>query len=148
MLSLNFLNSFAIVLGNTGKVSKGEALIQSSLEKAKSYYGENSRDYIEMVKNYADYLRTFKIDTRKSLSLYEQCIEYLNTHEEDISLREPVLLGYSLALSENSQSEKALEIIQKLLFSGIENKKTIHATENPESDMIAPITLVNKYTQG
>ncbi len=39
VLSLNFLNSFAIVLGNAGKVSKGEALILSSLEKAKSFYG-------------------------------------------------------------------------------------------------------------
>ena len=138
MLSLNFLNSFAIGLGNTGKISKGEALIQSSLGKAKSYYGENSRDYIEMVKNYADYLRIFKIDARKSLSLYEQCIEYLNTHEEDLSLRETVLLGYSLALSDNSQSEKALEIIQKLLFPRIENKEDYSATENPESEMIAP----------
>ena len=138
MLSLNFLNSFAIGLGNTGKVSKGEALIQSSLAKAKSFYGENSRDYIEMVKNYADYLRIFKIDTRKSLSLYEQCIAYLNTHGEDFSLSETVLLGYSLALSDNRQLEKALEIIQKLLFSRVEGKESYSTTENPALEMITP----------
>ena len=138
MLSLNFLNSFAIGLGNTGKVSKGEALIQSSLAKAKSFYGENSRDYIEMVKNYADYLRIFKIDIRKSLFLYEKCIAYLNTHGEDFSLSETVLLGYSLALSDNRQSEKALEIIQKLLFSRVEDKEGYSTTENPDSEMIIP----------
>jgi len=135
-LSLNFLNSFAIGLGNTGNVSKGEALIQSSLAKAKSSYGENSRDYIEMVKNYADYLRTFNIDTKKSLSLYEQCIAYLNIHEEDFSLREPVLLGYSLALSDYGQSDKALEIIQELLFPNVEDKAGYEAAENPEEAMI------------
>ena len=80
MLSLNFLNSFAIVLGNAGKVSKGEELILNSLVKAKKYFGSDSRDYYEVLKNYAEYLSTFNIDLEKSLLLYKQCITYLNKH--------------------------------------------------------------------
>jgi tetratricopeptide (TPR) repeat protein len=109
VLSLNFMNSFAIVLGNAGKISKGADLIVNALEKAKRFYGPYSRDYFEVVKNYAEYLRTYKVDLKKSLELYEQCISYLNSHEDDFSLKEPVLLGYSLALSENGESQTSTE---------------------------------------
>ena len=138
-LSLNFLNSFAIGLGSAGKVTNGEALIVSSLEKARHFYGESSRDYIEILKNYADYLRIFKIDNKKSLSLYEKCIAYLETHMEDFSLREPVLLGYSLALSEKGESAKALEIVQELLFSGVDRQNSYPETDNPEASLIEPV---------
>jgi CHAT domain-containing protein len=139
VLSLNFLNSFAIVLGNAGKVSKGEALIVNSLEKAKKFYGPDSRDYFEVIKNYAEYLSTFKLDIRKSLQLYEQCIVYLNNHEEDFSLKAPVLLGYSLALSANGESTRGLEIIQRLIFSDIPGKTGYSLVENPEIGLIEPV---------
>jgi CHAT domain-containing protein len=139
ILSFNFLNSFAVTLGNAGKISKGETLIQSSLVKAKSFYGENSGEYFEILKNYAEYLRIFKIDIRKSLYLYQQCVAYLNTHEEDFSLKEPVILGYALALSDNGESEKALEEIQKLLFSGIEENTGYSSIENPRLELIEPV---------
>lgn len=151
VLSLNFMNSFAIVLGNAGKVSKGADLIVNALEKAKRIYGPDSRDYFEVLKNYAEYLRTYKIDLKKSLGLYEQCISYLNSHEDDYSLREPVLLGYSLALSENGESVRGLEIIQKLLFTDITGKTGYSSTENPVIDLIEPVqrsinVLKAKYT--
>ncbi len=137
-MSLNFLNSFAITLGNAGKVGKGETLIAGALAKAENSYGHGSRDYYEVLKNYADYLRIYKIDPKKSLLLYEECIEYLNTHKEDVSLKDPVNLGYALALSENDKSEKALEIIQKLLFSGINGRIFNSSFENPEINSIEP----------
>jgi CHAT domain-containing protein len=151
VLSLNFMNSFAIVLGNAGKISKGADLIVNALEKAKRFYGPYSRDYFEVVKNYAEYLRTYKVDLKKSLELYEQCISYLNSHEDDFSLKEPVLLGYSLALSENGESAKGLEIIQNLLFTDISGKTRYTSTENPEIASIEPVQrsiniLKAKYT--
>jgi CHAT domain-containing protein len=151
VLSLNFMNSFAIVLGNAGKVSKGADLIVNALEKAKRFYGPDSRDYFEVLKNYAEYLRTYKVDLKKSLGLYEQCILYLNSHEDDYSLREPVLLGYSLALSENGESVRGLETIQKLLFTDISGKTGYSSTENPVIDLIEPVqrsinVLKAKYT--
>ncbi len=139
VLSLNFLNSFAIILGNAGKADKGEALIMNSLEKAKRFYGPASGDYFEVLKNYAEYLRTFKIDLKKSLMLYEQCIAYLNTHEGDFSLKEPVLLGYALALSDNGKPAEGLNIIQELLFSRIGDKTEYSAVENPEIALIEPV---------
>ena len=137
-LSLNLINSFAIVLGNAGQVKKGETLIINSLNKAKSFFGTDSRDYVEVLKNYAEYLRTFNLDTRKSLALYEQCIDYLHNREEDLSLKDPVMLGYALSLSGNGESEKALGIIQDLLFSRIPAKVQHSTLENPELSLIEP----------
>ncbi len=137
-LSLNLIDNFAIVLGNAGQVKKGESLIINSLKKAKSFFGPDSRNYVEVLKNYAEYLRTFRLDTRKSLRLYEQCLVYINNHEDDISLKDPVLLGYALSLSENGESNKALEIIQKLLFSEVQGKKQYSLLENPEIRLIEP----------
>lgn len=151
VLSFNFLNSFAIVLGDAGQIEKGEGLILSSLKKAKSFYGSESGDYFEVLKNYAEYLRSYKIDLKKSLLLYGQCNEYLKTHEDDFSLKEPVLLGYALALSENGESEQGLEIIQKLLFSDISGNTYYSTTENPGISLIKPVqmsinVLKAKYT--
>ncbi len=137
VLSLNLLNSFAIVLGNAGKVNRGEALIAGSLAKAKIFYGPESRDYYEVLKNYAEYLRTYRIDIGKSIRLYEECITYLNSHPEDISLREPVLLGYALALSKHGDAVKGLEIIQKMLFSD-PGRTDYDAIKNPDASSIEP----------
>ena len=139
------------MLGNAGKVSKGADLIVNALEKARRFYGPDSRDYFEVLKNYAEYLRTYKVDLKKSLGLYEQCISYLTSHEDDYSLREPVLLGYSLALSENGESVRGLEIIQKLLFTDITGKTGYSSTENPVIALIEPVqrsinVLKAKYT--
>lgn len=137
-MSLNFLNSFAIMLGKAGEVKRGEALLQGSLQKVKDIYGSESRDYYEVLKNYAEYLGTIKRDSEESLRLYEKCIAYLNSHSEDITLRNPVYLGYARSLSENGKSQEALEIIQKLLFSGISEKTAVPPIKNPEIDLIEP----------
>jgi CHAT domain-containing protein len=130
-LSLNFLNSYAIILGNDGQKKKGEEILTGSLERAKKFYGVNAREYIDVLKNYAEYLRVFRIDPEKSLRLYGQCNAYINAHSEDIALKDPVLLGYAHALSLNGEQEKALEIIQNLLFSGSGKGMPYPATDNP-----------------
>ena len=137
-LSLNFLNSFAIILGNSGKVEEGEKIMRNSLGKARNSNGEGSRDYFEMLKNYADFLRTFKIDIRRSLQTYEECINYLKNHQEDISLAESVYLGYALALTDTGETQKALEIIQMLLFPGSPSARPSSSIENPDIGLIKP----------
>jgi len=137
-MTFNLINSYAIVLGNTGKIKKGEELLANSLEKAKNTFGSGSRTYFEVLKNYAEYLRVYKIDKEKSLLLYKQCLDYLNNHKEDLLLRDPVLIGYAVALSENGESLKALESIQELLFLGLADKANYNLTSNPKIDQIEP----------
>ncbi|MFZ2340248.1 MAG: CHAT domain-containing tetratricopeptide repeat protein [Bacteroidales bacterium] len=137
-LSLNFLNSFAINMGNAGEAYKGEELLAGSLEKAGKIFGQSSREYCEVLRNYAEYLRSYKLDIGKSIALFEKCNEFLQDNREDFALKESVLLGYAQSLSENGENEKALGIIQNLLFEGREGTEGGSGLENPDPDLIKP----------
>ena len=150
MLSFLFINNFAIILGNAGKIQKGEALIKNSLSKARKYYGTGSRDYIEVLNNYAQYLSNYNIDIDQSLRLYEQCIAYIEKNSDDLALREPVMLGYSNALSQKGENLKALQIIQNLLFKGNDRLADYKSAMNPafediEADNGSLSVLRSKY---
>jgi len=116
-LSFNLVNSYAIELGNDGRQEQGEALLARSLEKAQKFFGINTRSYIEVLKNYAEYLREFKIDRIRSLDYFEKCVEYINDNQWDLALKNDIMTGYAVTLKENGQTRKALEKLQNLLFS-------------------------------
>ncbi|MDX9946727.1 MAG: CHAT domain-containing tetratricopeptide repeat protein [Bacteroidales bacterium] len=137
-LSLNFLNSFAINMGNAGEAFKGEEILAGSLDKAGKVFGQSSREYCEVLKNYAEFLKNFKLDIGKSIALFEKCNELLKDNKEDIALNESVLLGYAQALSDNGENEKALGIIQNLLFEGREGTDRGSGLENPDPGLIEP----------
>jgi CHAT domain-containing protein/tetratricopeptide (TPR) repeat protein len=136
--AFNLVNSYALILGKDGKRQKGASLLENALEMARMDPGENSTTYIEVLKNYADYLREFKIDKRKSLLLYEKCIDYLNKNPKDLLLKEPVLTGYALSLSEEGDQKKSLSIIQSLLYEGTGSGHGYSTYDNPELDNIKP----------
>jgi len=133
-LSFNMINSYAIELGNLGDVDRGEALLQRLLERSGDVYGTGSRYHIEVLKNYADFLRIYKKDIEGSIRLFSECRKYLLRHKEDVNLREEVLSGYARALLENGQSVNALEIIQELLFYGqdIDPSQILYANPGPD----------------
>lgn len=138
-LALNLINSFAIILGDAGKTDKGSKLLLSSLNKAKSFYGEGSRSYFEVLKNYADYLRNYRIDLKKSLQLYEECSVYASNNPDDVQLSNSIMLGYALALDDDGFSDKALKVIQGLLFGSAAGTKTVPETENPDFTSAEPL---------
>ena len=151
----NYINSYALVLANSGDKIRGEHLLHNAELRAKNKFGEDSQVYFSVLFNYAEYLRDFKIDNNKALEYYRLCIDYLGRNKSNLFLKDQVYLGYSLSLSENGDNFKALEIIQSLLFpSGNgtgENAKTIHQFDNPEkglikTDKLSLRILQSKYT--
>ena len=87
-----------------------------------------------MLNNYADYLREYRIDNLKSLECYEKCIEHLNKNQQDIVLRIPVYIGYSLSLDEGGDPVKALTTIQSLLVSIYDTKIGPGKYDNPDKE--------------
>jgi CHAT domain-containing protein/tetratricopeptide (TPR) repeat protein len=114
----NFINSYAIVLGKSGKKPEGESLLHKALIRAKAESGESSPLYYSVLYYYADYLSEFGTDKLKALQYFRQCTEYLSKNGRNLLLRDPVYLGYSRALSENGDLYAALDVIQSLLFPG------------------------------
>jgi len=137
-IAFNIVYSYAIVLGNVGNKKKGEALLSGALVRAKAKFGENSRSYFEVLNNYADYLREHNIDNIKSLEYYVRCMDYLHKNQQDLLLKAPVHIGYSLSLAEAGESGKALETIQSLLFSEDEQKQAYGPFDNPGIESIKP----------
>ncbi len=122
--SYNVINSYAVILGNAGNQKRGEGLLLKALIQSEKVYGAGSRKYIEVVINYANYLREYKIDNLKSIRYFDLCIDYLNKNERDLQLRSSIYLGYAQSLAEAGRSDKALEIIQMALFSLVTDGET------------------------
>jgi len=131
-VAYNLINSYSISLGNASNAKKGASLLYDALSRAKIKAGEESGEYYEVVNNYASYLTEYKIDNKKSLELYGLCLDYLENNNENSVFRTSVLIGYSRALNEAGENQKALEIIQSLLFPGKILKSNNDLFTNPD----------------
>jgi CHAT domain-containing protein len=120
-LAYNIINSYSDFLAKNGKVKEGEALLRNSLERSKVNYKTIPDIYYECLLNYANFLMEYKIDINKSISCFEDCINYLDRNDQNSSLKNAVYIGYSRALGNSGESEKALGVIQTLLFHGLKN---------------------------
>ncbi len=115
-LVYNFINSYSISLGHAGNSGKGARLLYDAMVRAKSKFGEKSPVYFNVLVNYAEYLRYFKIDSEKAMEYYKLCLDYMLKDSRNLMLKDPVYLGYAMLLADRGEDEEALGIIQSLLF--------------------------------
>ncbi len=142
----NLINSYSVFLSKYGKVNQGEELLRNLLERSKISYKFIPEVYYEVLLNYANYLREFKIDINKSISCYLDCITYLSQHDQNAFLKNRVFIGYSLALREKGEYEKALGVIQTLLFPGkVSDNYTNPSGEDMKPDVTSLKILKVKY---
>ncbi|NLN30020.1 MAG: CHAT domain-containing protein [Bacteroidales bacterium] len=134
--SFNMIHTYAIALANAGNIRKGESLLTELLERSGSYYGTDSRYYIEALKNYAAYLLNYRNDAAAAIKHFSVCNDYLSRHPEDANLRDPVYEGYARALHYNGQSREALAKIQELLFYGSKAGQSPGSLANPVIDSV------------
>jgi len=149
-MAYNIVNSYSVFLANNGQKQKGEELLKDALDRAKARIVLFPRSYVEVLNNYASYLRVFSIDNKKSLECYLICLEYLRRNDQDLSLKTSVSVGYSLSLDEEGELEKALEVIQSLLVPEQASGQNKDKYGNPDiekikSDGISLKILNTKY---
>jgi tetratricopeptide (TPR) repeat protein len=73
-MAYNIINSYSIFLANSGDLKRGEELLIDALERAKTRSKSSPRSYIEVLINYANYLRDNNIDNKKSLKCFGKCL--------------------------------------------------------------------------
>jgi CHAT domain-containing protein len=132
-LAFNLIHSYAIGIGKTDNVKKGDALLSDVVRKAQSAYGTESRLYVEVLNNYANYLILFRYKTDKALEIYKALLGYVSEHPNDIDLKQGILLGYARALHETGDNENAISTINNLLFQSDEVKPA-DPFSNPSPD--------------
>jgi CHAT domain-containing protein len=136
--AFNIINNYCIYLAKNKNAANGENILRDALGRAKVLYEKNPHDYFEVLYFYANYLRDNKIDNKKAISSYDQCFQYFKENKQDISLNYSVSVGYSRALKEAGEPEKALELIQSLLFPDRRNKIAGEFLDNPSIDTLKP----------
>ncbi len=134
--SFNLIHTYALAQANAGNVRRGESLLTELLERSGSYYGTDSRYYIEALKNYATFLLNYRNDAEAAIKYFSVCNDYLERHPQDANLRDPVYEGYARALHYNGRSREALAKIQELLFYGTQGKQSFDSLANPEIDSV------------
>ncbi len=67
-LAFNMINTYVIGLGKSGKIKEGKILLSKLVEKSRSIYGIDSRNYTEALRNYADFLLNYKGDYAGAMS--------------------------------------------------------------------------------
>ena len=135
-LAYNLINSYAIFLGNSGKITKGENLLLDALNMATPKAGEGLHSYFEVMSYYADYLREYKHENERSIACFEKCIDYMNNNNQDHLFKSSVSIGYALSLTEAGYSEKALGVIQSLIANDKETLQRQQVFDNPVVDSV------------
>jgi CHAT domain-containing protein/tetratricopeptide (TPR) repeat protein len=115
-LAYNFINSYSIILAQRGNKIKGEALLKSALLRTEDESGKNSQLYFLVLNYYADFLSEFEIDNNKALEYFKLCVGYLSKNKSNLLLKDPLYIGYSASLADNGDYDRALEVLQSLLF--------------------------------
>jgi CHAT domain-containing protein/Tfp pilus assembly protein PilF len=136
--AFNIINNYCIYLAKNKKAAKGEKILKAALDRANVLYEKNPHDYFEVLYFYANYLRENKIDNNKAIKSYDRCLQYFKENKQDISFNYSVSVGYSRALKEAGESEKALDLIQSLLFPAREVQIPDEFNENPPIDILKP----------
>lgn len=132
LLFINLFSNYSVVMGEEKMIDKGMKILASAVEKAKKTKSENIKAYYESLRNYAEYMREHKIDIPLAKHLFLSCYDYSRSHPWDINLNNAISLGYSLTLMDNNEPEVALDTVQSLLYSSIEEKKPADPYSNPE----------------
>ena len=146
-VAFNIINSYSGFLADNGKSKQGEELLRAALERAKSKQKLSPRTYIEVLINYANFLREYKIDNEKSVKSFARCLEYIKLKQTDLSLKAYVYIGYSLSLNEAGERNKALNIIQSLIDQDQEKPSTGDNYSKPRPENLKADRLSIKILQ-
>jgi len=141
--SFNFIRSYCNFLALEKQASKGVSLYTETIERAKTLYYNNPNDYIELLNYFAGYLREYNIDLKKSLQLYEQCFKYVKKNPQNLTLKNLVYFGYSQTLEKTGDTEKALELVDEILFPI--GKIPLEYNENPLVNTLKPDLMTVRF---
>ena len=141
--SFNFIRSYCNFLARDNQAARGVKLFTETIDKAKTLYYDNPRDYFELLNYFAGYLREFNIDLKKSSQLYEQSFEYIKNNPQNLSLKNLVYFGFSQTLEKTGDTERALELVDEILFPN--GKISLGYNENPLENILKPDLMTVRF---
>ncbi len=132
MTAQELIKNYAFVLGRLGEKEKGLKILENSLNNFRKYYVENSTEYIELLVNYAEYLRENKIFKENPFLIYKSCYNFLQQHPWNVNLHNRVSLGYINSLIDNGRLQEALDSTASLIYRNAGLKVPEDYISNPD----------------
>jgi CHAT domain-containing protein/tetratricopeptide (TPR) repeat protein len=136
--SFNIVNNYAGTLAKNGDIVKGEELIKMLIKKASVDSVKMSQLYNQTLYNYAEFLREYKKDFKKSMFYFSKCMDYMNRNPNDLLLKLNINTGYALSLAQSGEYKKAIAIIQSLISSSYKIEEAKEDLTNPDIESINP----------
>lgn len=112
LLYINYSN----LLGQAGKISEGERVLEEGLARVKSIYGAESREYLIMLVSYANFINSNHGASERSLALYEQCFSYVRANPWDVSASKYLTVKYAKSLASMGKYAEVLRITDNTGF--------------------------------
>jgi CHAT domain-containing protein len=109
--------NYSAFLAHAGRIQEGEKVLEEGLERVRSAYGPESREYFIMLVSVADFITNSLGDSDRSLALYDECLGYVRRNPWDVSMRKFVTVKYAQALTDAGRYEEVLAITEEMAIS-------------------------------
>ncbi|MDD3735645.1 MAG: CHAT domain-containing protein, partial [Bacteroidales bacterium] len=113
LLSINFSG----FLARSGRIEEAEEVLAEGLERVRSIYGPESREYYMMLISVAGFVNENLGDNELSLSLYNECFSYVQENPWDISMKKYLVSMYAEALTDAGKYYEVLRITDEMVIT-------------------------------
>lgn len=110
---LLYINYAGFLIRN-GRVAEGEQVLKSGLDKVRSTFGPESREYYMMLVSAAEFVYNDPEDRDRSIAIYDECLEYVRKNPWDHSMKKYILARYARELSDAGRYAEVLDLTDYL----------------------------------
>ena len=110
---LLYINYAGFLIRN-GRVAEGEEVLRSGLDKVRSTFGPESREYYMMLASAAEFVYNDPENRDRSIAIYDECLEYVRKNPWDNSMKKFILVRYARELSNAGRYSEVLDLTDYL----------------------------------
>ncbi len=106
--------NYSSFLGQLGRVSEGEKVMEEGLKRVRSIYGPRSREYFMMLVSFTEFVNSGPAGDERARSLYEQCFSYVRSNPWDVSMTDFIGSKYAQSLLDAGEYAGVLKVADEL----------------------------------
>jgi CHAT domain-containing protein len=110
---LLYINYAGFLIQN-GRVAEGEQVLESGLDKVRSTFGPQSREYYMMLASAAEFVYNDPGNRDRSIAIYDECLEYVRKNPSDHLMKKFILVRYATELSQAGRYSEVLDLTDYL----------------------------------
>jgi len=114
--------NYADFLAESGRTEEGERTLNDGIAEVRREFGGNSREYCMMLASAGEFINRTTRNPKRALEIYDECLQYLDNHPWDVSMKKYLLVKYAVTLYDAGMYSKVLEVSDELALPGASGK--------------------------